>query len=82
MKFFPLLRAALMRKKLRTALTFLSIFIAFMLYAFLGAIQEAFSAGVSMANQDRLITLLDIDPIVGADARAIVAEVSTKSAAA
>ena len=56
MKFLPLLRAALMRKKLRTALTFLSIFIAFMLYAFLGAIQEAFSAGVSMANQDRLIT--------------------------
>ena len=56
MKFLPLLRAALLRKKLRTALTFLSVFIAFMLYAFLGAIQEAFSAGVSMANQDRLIT--------------------------
>lgn len=56
MKFLPLILAGLRRKKLRTTLTFLSIFIAFMLFAFLGAIQEALGAGVSMAGQDRLIT--------------------------
>lgn len=56
MKFLPLVLAGLKRRKLRTTLTFLSIFIAFMLFAFLGAIKEAFLAGVSMAGQDRLVT--------------------------
>ncbi|MES2657163.1 MAG: ABC transporter permease [Verrucomicrobiota bacterium] len=56
MKFLPLVWAGLKRKKLRTALTFLSIFVAFLLFAFLGAMKEALSGGVSMAGQDRLIT--------------------------
>ena len=56
MKFRPLVWAGLKRKKLRTALTFLSIFVAFMLFAFLGAMKEALGGGVSMAGQDRLIT--------------------------
>lgn len=56
MKFLPLVWAGLRRKKLRTALTFLSILVAFLLFAFLGAIREALSGGVSMAGQDRLIT--------------------------
>jgi putative ABC transport system permease protein len=56
MKFLPLVWAGLKRKKLRTALTLLSIFIAFILFAFLGAIKEAFSSGVTMAGLDRLIT--------------------------
>jgi len=56
MKFLPLVWAGLKRKKLRTALTFLSIFVAFMLFAFLGAMKEALGGGVSMAGQDRLIT--------------------------
>ncbi|MCX6878695.1 MAG: ABC transporter permease [Verrucomicrobia bacterium] len=55
MKFLPLVWAGLKRKKLRTTLTVLSIFIAFMLFAFLGALQEALSGGVSMAGLDRLI---------------------------
>lgn len=55
MKFLPLVWAGLKRKELRTALTFLSIFIAFMLFAFLGALKEALSGGVSMAGLDRLI---------------------------
>jgi len=42
-------------QKLRTTLTFLSILIAFMLFAFLGAIKEAFLSGVNMAGQDRLV---------------------------
>ncbi|KAB2639564.1 MAG: FtsX-like permease family protein [Verrucomicrobia bacterium] len=55
MKFLPLVWAGLKRKKLRTVLTFLSIFIAFMLFAFLGALKAALSSGVSMAGLDRLI---------------------------
>ena len=55
MKFLPLVWAGLKRKKLRTALTFLSIFVAFLLFAFLGAIKEALGGGVSMAGLDRLI---------------------------
>jgi putative ABC transport system permease protein len=55
MKFFPLVWAGLKRKKLRTVLTLLSIFVAFMLFAFLGALKEAFSGGASMAGLDRLI---------------------------
>lgn len=55
MKFLPLIWAGLKRKKLRTILTLFSIFIAFMLYGFLGAMQEAFLGGVSMAGADRLV---------------------------
>jgi putative ABC transport system permease protein len=56
MKFLPVVWAGLKRRKLRTALTFLSIFVAFMLFAFLGALKESLGGGVSMAGQDRLIT--------------------------
>ena len=56
MKFLPLVWAGLKRKKLRTTLTFLSIFVAFMLFAFLGALKVALGGGVEMAGQDRLIT--------------------------
>ncbi len=55
MKFLPLVWAGLKRKKLRSALTFLSIFIAFLLFAFLGALKQALGGGVSMAGLDRLI---------------------------
>jgi putative ABC transport system permease protein len=55
MKFLPLLWAGLGRKKLRTALTLLSIMVAFLLYGFLGAIKEALNGGVAMAGIDRLV---------------------------
>jgi putative ABC transport system permease protein len=55
-KFLHLVWSNLKRKKLRTSLTILSVFVAFMLFGFLCAIKEAFTAGVSMANADRLIT--------------------------
>lgn len=55
MKFLPLLWAGLKRKKLRSILTLLSIFVAFMLFAFLGALKEALGGGVSMAGLDRLV---------------------------
>lgn len=56
MKFLPLIWSNLKRKKLRTALTLLSIFVAFLLFAFLCCIKEALTAGVSMAGADRLVT--------------------------
>jgi putative ABC transport system ATP-binding protein len=56
MKYFALIWSGLKRKKLRTALTVLSILVAFLLFGFLCAIKEAFTAGVTLAGVDRLIT--------------------------
>lgn len=55
MKFFALVWGNLGRRKLRTALTLLSIFVAFMLFAFLGAIRTALAGGITLAGQDRLV---------------------------
>lgn len=55
MKFFHLVWAGLMRKKLRTILTFFSILVAFMLFAFLGSLKAALTGGVQMAGLDRLM---------------------------
>lgn len=55
MNFLHLVSAGLKRKKLRTALTFLSVMVAFMLFAFLGSIKAAFTGGVEVAGQDRLM---------------------------
>jgi len=54
-KFLHLLWSNLKRKKLRTALTLLSIFVAFLLFGFLCTIKNSFTAGVSMAGADRLV---------------------------
>src|SRR5215470_3738421 len=55
MRYFVLLWSSLKRRKLRSILTLLSIFIAFLLYGLLCTIKEAFTAGVTMAGADRLI---------------------------
>lgn len=55
MKFLPLVWAGLKRKKLRTILTLLSIFVAFLLLGFLGIIHTGLTGGVQMAGQDRLV---------------------------
>ncbi len=55
MKFFPLLWSNLKRKKLRTALTLLSILVAFLLFGFLSAIEQALTAGATVAGADRLV---------------------------
>jgi putative ABC transport system permease protein len=55
MKFLSLVWSNLKRKKLRTSLTLLSIFVAFVLFGLLCAIKEAFTAGVTMAGADRLV---------------------------
>lgn len=55
MKFLYLVWSNLKRKKLRTALTLLSIFVAFLLFGLLCTIKEAFTAGITMAGADRLV---------------------------
>lgn len=55
MKFLHLIRGNLLRKKLRTSLTLLSIVVAFVLFGFLCAIKQALVGGVELAGADRLI---------------------------
>ena len=55
MKFLHLIWSNLKRKKLRTALTLLSIFVAFVLYGVLSAIKQGLVGGVEMAGADRLV---------------------------
>jgi putative ABC transport system permease protein len=55
MKFLHLVWRNLMRKKLRTALTLLSIVVAFLLFGFLSAIKQALTGGVSIAGANRLV---------------------------
>jgi putative ABC transport system permease protein len=54
-KYLYLVWSNLKRKKLRTILTLLSILVAFMLFGYLGAIRQAFNAGIDVAGLDRLI---------------------------
>jgi putative ABC transport system permease protein len=54
-KFLHLIWSNLKRRKLRTILTLLSITVAFILFGFLSAINQALTGGVSMAGQDRLV---------------------------
>ena len=55
MKFFPLIWSNLKREKARTALTILSILVAFVLFGFLCSIKQALVGGVQMAGADRLV---------------------------
>jgi putative ABC transport system permease protein len=55
MKFLHLVWCNLKRKKLRTSLTLLSIMVAFILFGFLSAIQQALVGGVELAGADRLV---------------------------
>ena len=55
MKFLGLVWSNLKRRKLRTVLTLMSIFVAFLLFGFLSALKAAFLAGVDLAGADRLI---------------------------
>ncbi|MGK2926730.1 MAG: ABC transporter permease [Lysobacterales bacterium] len=55
MKYLALIWSNLMRKKLRTLLTLLSILVAFLLLGYLGAIRQGFNQGIEVAGLDRLI---------------------------
>ncbi|HEX5474738.1 MAG TPA: FtsX-like permease family protein [Vicinamibacterales bacterium] len=57
MKFFPLVWRNLLRRKIRTTFTVLSVFVAFVLFGILMTIRIAFSAGVAIAGADRLMMM-------------------------
>ena len=57
MKYLPLVWRNLMRRKIRTIFTILSILIAFVLFGALMAIRAAFSLGVEVAGADRLMMI-------------------------
>ena len=55
MKFLPLIWSNLMRRKIRTLFTLLSILVAFLLFGYLSAINLAFRMGIDLAGVDRLV---------------------------
>jgi putative ABC transport system permease protein len=57
MKYIPLVWRNLMRRKIRTIFTILSIMIAFVLFGGLMAIRAAFTMGVDVAGADRLMMI-------------------------
>lgn len=57
MKYLHLVWRSLLRRKLRTLFTALSIFIAFLLFGALMALRVAFGMGVELAGQDRLVMI-------------------------
>lgn len=57
MKYFGLIWKNVWRKKVRTSLTILSVFVAFLLFALLSAIGYAFKGGQDAASAERLITI-------------------------
>lgn len=57
MKYFGLIWRNLWRKKIRTSLTILSVFVAFLLFALLSALGYAFKYGEESADAERLIVI-------------------------
>ncbi len=57
MKYFRLVWKNVWRKKIRTSLTILSVFVAFLLFALLSGIGYAFKGGVDVADAERLIVI-------------------------
>ena len=57
MKYLYLVWKSLWRKKVRTILTILSIFVAFLLFGLLSALNQAFSGNTDLANAQRLVVL-------------------------
>jgi putative ABC transport system permease protein len=57
MRYLPLLWAGLFRKKTRTVLTLLSVFVAFVLFGLMQAVTTAFESGADSADAKRLLTI-------------------------
>jgi putative ABC transport system permease protein len=57
MKYLPLLWRTLFRRKVRTIFTLLSVLVAFTLFGFLVAIGAAFSMGVELTGNERLVMI-------------------------
>lgn len=63
MKYFWLIWKNAWRKKIRTSLTILSVFVAFLLFALLSAIGYAFKSGADVADAERLVVIEKISLI-------------------
>ena len=63
MKYFGLIWKNVWRKKIRTSLTILSVFVAFLLFALLSAIGYAFKSGEDFADAERLVVIHKISLI-------------------
>ena len=63
MKYLHLIYRNLVRKKLRTAFTVLSIFVSFLLFGLLVALRTGFGQGVEVAGLDRLLTVHKVSMI-------------------
>lgn len=57
MKYFRLVWKNAWRKKIRTSLTVLSVFVAFLLFALLSAMGHAFKGGADVADAERLVVI-------------------------
>ena len=57
MKFLPLVWRNLLRRKVRTTFTLLSIVVAFVLFGYLSAVRVAFGMGVDVAGADRMLVI-------------------------
>jgi putative ABC transport system permease protein len=57
MKYLPLVLRNLLRRKVRTTFTILSIVVAFLLFGFLMTVRAAFAMGVDLAGADRLMVI-------------------------
>jgi putative ABC transport system permease protein len=57
MRFLPLIWGSLARRKVRTIFTLLSVLFAFVVFGYLGAIRQAFRAGVDVSGADRMLTI-------------------------
>ena len=64
MKYLPLLWKNLWRKKFRTIVTLLSVFVAFVLFGMLMTIRTAFTFGVDIAGIDRLVLIHKVSLIM------------------
>jgi putative ABC transport system permease protein len=62
-RYLPLLFSNFRRKRLRTIFTLASVLMAFLLFGFLGAVKQAFSAGVEVSGIDRLVMINKISLI-------------------
>jgi putative ABC transport system permease protein len=56
-KYLHLLWRNLLRRKVRTTFTFLSIVVAFFLFGLLSGVKTAFEVGIELAGQNRLLTI-------------------------
>ena len=57
MKYFHLIARNLLRRKVRTFFTLLSVLVAFVLFGYLAAIRQAFRMGVDVTGADRLLVV-------------------------